>query len=71
MPNFISGPKMAPFFGKKSLAKGISHTSAVMAEVGDLFLGTLTLKATNFVALWSKDPISPVWTDLKPFSKYI
>ena len=22
MPNFISGPKMAPFFGEKSLSKG-------------------------------------------------
>jgi len=27
MPNFISGPKMAPFFGEKLLSKG-GYTSA-------------------------------------------
>ena len=41
-----------------------------MAESADFFLRTPTLIASNFVALWSIDPLLKIWKDLTP-SEYM
>ena len=46
----------------------IAHNSAGMAEAADFFLRTPTLTASNFAALWPKDP--KFWAS-KHFSHFL
>ena len=43
MPNFIQGPKMAPFYGEKSLSKGVEKTHSPGTRAPKNLLGPLGL----------------------------
>ena len=48
MPNFISGPKMAPFFGIKSLSKGGEKTHTPQSTSAEKSPGTNRVKYSGY-----------------------